>query len=753
MNLMRTILFSITAGAFCLAGSAAAQNTEVVAATANPARAGFAILSGDINGQGKHVVYSATVTGGLIALPVFLAGQPIQVTDVVGSTSLVVSQIDATGAGKFENVSGTNLEQSSRSGETRRATVIHVGAVDDPVNPLTMRLPTRQRAFFNRVLGDRTNVLYQSEDFSGTPWEAFGLTITDNDIVGPDGTEVADRAAVSNSSVQAHDIDQSYNGTANGIEYHAVWVKALGAQQWIAFAPFDATAGFIYVNFDIVNGVTGHVVNANGTTVQDWSVLDYGIEPYPEGWFLIWIFIETSDDTRRFTNLTLLQGNTNVFQANYAGNTADGVFLHGWMVITGVQHPLIPSPYIQSILGSTRDTSTTNYAGDVHVSSIGPGDSNIGNMDIEAADFAASSGTNPTTLIANGFADIGVTSSSAMRQATLLLKSNMTDEIKFSDDTVSGAQVVAGLGLLVVNAATKADAVMARQSGTNFLTSSGEKGFAAHVKVTEIIAALPTGTNNIGGIDVLSVIPGNGTTNLGKTTGAPAANAAVGVVSLGVRRDSPVATGSVGNGDHSPFSTNAEGVMYVVPTYDVVGDGTVSEEQTATPFSISGGESGTAAHTKVVELPDMVVVTQEFQLVIATSAHTSKKAVGGLMILDFANVVSGRSGIIQSVLVRDNDAENANLAITFFDNAYIAADDNDLMDPTDAEQDENIGVVQIVNGNYTTYSNNSVATRAGLGLAFDLSSTGFYAQAMIDSGVGTWSATTDLRIVVTIIVR
>jgi hypothetical protein len=50
----------------------------------------------------------------------------------------------------------------------------------------------------------------------------------------------------------------------------------------------------------------------------------------------------------------------------------------------------------------------------------------------------------------------------------------------------------------------------------------------------DVVAALPAGTNNIGDVDVLSVIPGVGATNLGKAIGDVAGATDTGVVALGV---------------------------------------------------------------------------------------------------------------------------------------------------------------------------------------------------------------------------
>lgn len=82
-------------------------------------------------------------------------------------------------------------------------------------------------------------------------------------------------------------------------------------------------------------------------------------------------------------------------------------------------------------------------------------------------------------------------------------------------------------------------------------------------------AALPAGTNNIGDVDVLSVIPGTGVTNLGKSegsthTGGPGFGD-VGVLSMGVRGSNDFGNLPVPppSGDRRPFFLDADGRLHV----------------------------------------------------------------------------------------------------------------------------------------------------------------------------------------------
>jgi hypothetical protein len=68
---------------------------------------------------------------------------------------------------------------------------------------------------------------------------------------------------------------------------------------------------------------------------------------------------------------------------------------------------------------------------------------------------------------------------------------------------------------------------------------------------------------DIGDVDVTSVIPGSGATNLGKAEDAVHASGDVGVMALGVRKDTPAALAGT-DGDYAPLLTDANGRLHVV---------------------------------------------------------------------------------------------------------------------------------------------------------------------------------------------
>lgn len=80
---------------------------------------------------------------------------------------------------------------------------------------------------------------------------------------------------------------------------------------------------------------------------------------------------------------------------------------------------------------------------------------------------------------------------------------------------------------------------------------------------TRIGPELPAGTQNIGDVDVVSVVPGTGATNLGKAEDAVHGSGDVGVMALAVRVDAAAAQG--GAGDYVPILTDASGRLHIGP--------------------------------------------------------------------------------------------------------------------------------------------------------------------------------------------
>lgn len=107
---------------------------------------------------------------------------------------------------------------------------------------------------------------------------------------------------------------------------------------------------------------------------------------------------------------------------------------------------------------------------------------------------------------------------------------------------------------------------------------------------TVTVNALPSGTNNIGDVDVLSVIPGSGATNLGKARNAAHADNDVGVMALAVRQSSQADLGA--DGDYVPLSIDDDGAVRVAIISGAGSGGTASTDDADFTATSTSGTPG-----------------------------------------------------------------------------------------------------------------------------------------------------------------
>ena len=111
-------------------------------------------------------------------------------------------------------------------------------------------------------------------------------------------------------------------------------------------------------------------------------------------------------------------------------------------------------------------------------------------------------------------------------------------------NVLASAQPGVDIGDVTVNNAAGAAAVNI-QDGGNTITVDG---------AVTLGAAIPAGNNNIGDVDVASVVPGTGATNLGKAEDAPFTTGDVGVPAWAVRNDATTTTAE--DGDYAALQLN-----------------------------------------------------------------------------------------------------------------------------------------------------------------------------------------------------
>jgi len=129
-------------------------------------------------------------------------------------------------------------------------------------------------------------------------------------------------------------------------------------------------------------------------------------------------------------------------------------------------------------------------------------------------------------------------------------------KVKLIDGTADASTAIAAgggveAGALRVTLASDSTGVVSVDDNGGSLTVDGT-----------VTANLAAGSNNIGDMDVLSVIPSTGATNLGKAVDAPAGATDTGVAGLAVRDDALTTLTPV-DGDYVNERTNARGANWV----------------------------------------------------------------------------------------------------------------------------------------------------------------------------------------------
>jgi hypothetical protein len=168
----------------------------------------------------------------------------------------------------------------------------------------------------------------------------------------------------------------------------------------------------------------------------------------------------------------------------------------------------------------------------------------------------------------------------------------------------------------------------------------------------DVVAALPAGTNNIGDVDVLSVVPGTGATNLGKAEDGAHTTGDVGVMSLAVRLDSAASFADT-DGDYAPLQLDSAGALRVTGG----GGGTEYVVDAAAPAAPTGSAG-------LMERDDALSALTEVE---GDWTNMRANANGALWVKHDGTVTVDGSGVTQPV----SGTVTANLSAT--DNAVLDA--------------------------------------------------------------------------------
>lgn len=132
---------------------------------------------------------------------------------------------------------------------------------------------------------------------------------------------------------------------------------------------------------------------------------------------------------------------------------------------------------------------------------------------------------------------------------------------------------------------------------------------------------------------------------------------------------------------------------------------------------------------------------------VSTGAYSAKDAVGGLLTFASAARIANGQGIVNTLTIIDDDSEAAGLELWLYDRTFTATADNAAFDPTDADNENLVGVVPISTADYYAAADNSVASVRGVGLEYACGSAGttLYGQLKA-TGTPTYTATTDISV-------
>ncbi len=269
-------------------------------------------------------------------------------------------------------------------------------------------------------------------------------------------------------------------------------------------------------------------------------------------------------------------------------------------------------------------------------------------------------------------------------------------------------------------------------------------------KDVAITSALPAGTNNIGDMDVLSVIPGTGVTNLGKAGNSLPNAGDTAIPALAVRKDTAAPTALV-NQLYGPLTTDAVGRLWIHPNVDIAsalpaGTNNIGDVDVATL-------PATPAGTNYIGRTGKRRVRIAVKPTITAGAYAVNDAVGGL--LEFANAAaeSGIGGRIVSAVVVDDKGQGAanDLVLFLFDRTFTPTADNAPLAISEGDAENTAGQVtflasnvQVINGAQPIhlYAENDP------GHGFVLLGTSLFGQLKC-KGTPTYAATDDLTVILT----
>lgn len=183
----------------------------------------------------------------------------------------------------------------------------------------------------------------------------------------------------------------------------------------------------------------------------------------------------------------------------------------------------------------------------------------------------------------------------------------------------------------------------------------------------QVSSALPAGTNNIGDVDILSIVPGTGATNLGKQTDSAGGATDTGVAVLAIRDDALTTLTPV-DGDYTRFRVGSTGRLWTSATIDTALPAGTNAIGSITNTSFAATQSGTWNINSITTMPTTPVTgtfwqaTQPVSLAsVPTHAVTlaSTTVTGTVAVTDNAGSLTVDAPVATPVHVRLSDGAAA----------------------------------------------------------------------------------------------